>query len=306
MCFLSYQCNAKAGGRAMLTEDSGYATLYEFTETLSYFTGSHLCIHDVSGILHGSELYLPVENQIHSKAFCSLAKSTEKGYRLCLSCKMRANRKGIRTGELFQGHCPYGLYEIVKPVVIQGKTHCLIYLGNLLYQPEEARRRLSHTCMKTGVPENQLLPLLDKAEPILSPEPYIRLAYIVESYLRFLFPRNQNKKEISRNHWAVERLQTYIDTNFYQNFTLQDVAKLYFINEKYIGRLFREQMGCTFHDYLNRKRLEEAQKQLQETSKSVLEIASAAGYQNVSYFNRVFYAAYRMTPTQYRQRGILK
>ena len=285
----------------MLTEDIGYAALYEFIEALSYCTGSHFCIHDVSGILQIGRLQLPTEYQIHSKDFCSLAKSTEQGYRLCLSCKMRANRQGIRTEQLFQGYCPYGLYEIVKPVVIQGKAHCLIYLGNLLYQPEEAKRRLIRTCRKTGVPEEQLLPLLYEAEPVLSPEQYIRLAHTVESYIRFLYSCNQDKKEIDRYHWAVEKLQTYIDTNFHQNFTLKDVARLYFINEKYIGRLFREQMGCTFHEYLNKKRLEEAGKQLRETSDSVLEVALAAGYQNVSYFNRVFYTAYGITPTGYRQ-----
>ena len=51
----------------------------------------HICIHDVSGIMKNPLLHLDFKYMIHSCDFCNCAKNTEKGLKLCMTCKMLAN-----------------------------------------------------------------------------------------------------------------------------------------------------------------------------------------------------------------------
>lgn len=55
----------------------------------------HISIWDLSGILNTSSTKIDFQNVIHSKSFCNIAKSTEKGFRSCLHCKYLANTKAI-------------------------------------------------------------------------------------------------------------------------------------------------------------------------------------------------------------------
>ena len=73
------------------------------------------------------------------------------------------------------------------------------------------------------------------------------------------------------------------------------------MNHQYVGRLFRTQIGTTFHEYLNGVRLQHAAQALREQpEKTVMEIALDCGFQNATYFNRVFREKYGVCPTEWR------
>ena len=97
-------------------------SLDSLIQTICEKNNIHICIHDVTGILNNPLLKIDCKNQIHSKNFCSLAKSAKKGYDLCMKCKIMANKKAVDEKVQFRGYCPYGLYEIVTPVIINEKT----------------------------------------------------------------------------------------------------------------------------------------------------------------------------------------
>ena len=59
----------------------------------------HISILDLTGILNNTMTEISFKNVIHSKRFCDIAKSTDKGYRTCLRCKMLANTKAIHCNE---------------------------------------------------------------------------------------------------------------------------------------------------------------------------------------------------------------
>ena len=90
----------------------------------------HISILDVSGILTTPATKIELKNVIHSKKFCDIAKSTKKGYRICLYCKRLANEKAIVHKKPFCGHCIYGLCEAAVPVIIGGSVAAIVYVGN--------------------------------------------------------------------------------------------------------------------------------------------------------------------------------
>jgi len=278
-----------------------YEPLQSLLTVLTKESKISICIHDVSGITNYESFNLPLNFQIHSKPFCNIAKSTTFGYQLCTSCKMRANRKASRELNLFFGYCPYGIFEFVKPVVMDGKLLCIIYLGNLSFDLQTTKNKIHKACKITKVCEQSLLDAVNDIHFADNFDFYIHYINVIDSYIKFLHEKSKFEVPKSKNHWAVSLLKNYIESNFNQNITLKGFSKLYFVNEKYIGRLFKKQMEITFHEYLNNIRIENAVKLLSETDDNIINIAYQCGFQNVTYFNRVFLKKTKMTPTKFRK-----
>ena len=262
---------------------------------------AHICALDVSGLLSGELLGLSPDRRIHSGRFCSAAKSTDRGLELCLSCKRLTNRKALQEKHPFWGRCPYGLSEVVWPVCDQGEVKVILFVGNLVQNREETLHCIHKACCLTSVDEAMLVRELQETQKIESIVPYQQIAQTAASYLTLLGERFPPRK--TGRHWAVEALEADLSCHYSQHITLRQAAKSYFMNEKYLGRLFFRQTGLSFHQYLNRLRLEHCARMLQYTDRSVLEIALDCGFGNVTYCNRLFLRTYGCTPTEYRKRN---
>ncbi|HCS73796.1 MAG TPA: hypothetical protein DIW17_07970 [Clostridiales bacterium] len=94
----------------------------------------------------------------------------------------------------------------------------------------------------------------------------------------------------------------YIIQNQYsENLTLDDVARQVFISPYYLSHLFREELGVTFLEYLTRIRMEEAKRLLCDRSLTILDISARVGYEDPSYFSKVFKKNTGVSPNQYRK-----
>lgn len=281
-----------------------YCSLQKVIDLISQNSGIHICINDVEGVLYSDILKIESKNKIHSKKFCDIAKSTVKGYDLCIKCKTCANRKAVYEKNEFSGYCPYGLYEFVKPVVIDNVTVCVIYVGNIVIDKEKTIKKIKHAANLTGIDTYKLINELDKSEYVLDLDKCRDAATLIDSYIHLLgekIRRSEEKYEVGCRH-KVNELIEYINYHYDKNISLKQVAKLYFVNEKYLGRVFKSETGYTFHRYLNHVRINHAISYLETTEKSILDISLDCGFENVTYFNRCFMKFYGMTPTQYRRR----
>lgn len=93
---------------------------------------------------------------------------------------------------------------------------------------------------------------------------------------------------------------SYINENYRDDITLEDVSAVIGFNESYFCRIFKLATGATFTEYLNFVRVCKAQKLLSESSKSILDISSEVGFSSVSYFNRIFKKYRSCSPGYYR------
>ena len=280
-----------------------YVSLKQMIDTISTLGNYHVCIHDVSGILKKTCFKIPYWYAIHSKNFCSLAKSTQKGFDTCMNCKNCANHRAIHTGKAFAGLCAFGLFEAAKPVVIDGKTVCIIYLGNIVIDREKTLEKLRATCAKTLSPVTEMERELANSQEQTDIQTVMALCDMIDSYIRLLYEQYKDAdiRDDSPYHWAVYNLKKYADENYSQTFTLESVCRLYFVNEKYAGKLFKEQIGMSFHEYLNKIRLQKAAGDLRNGKDRIIDIALRCGFNNITYFNRRFLEAYGMSPGQFRR-----
>ncbi|MDY3928314.1 MAG: helix-turn-helix domain-containing protein [Clostridia bacterium] len=278
--------------------------LKKIIDTLCYRTNLHVCIHDISGILNLENLSIDIKNKIHSKTFCDIAKSTQLGFDVCIHCKTSANDKAVNEKKSFSGYCSYGLFEFVKPVLINNIPVCIIYIGNILKDKYISTDKIIKTSEKTKVKSDMLIKELENSEPYVKNEIYGNIAGIIEAYIKFAAEKNnfiQNNNYEQRCAQKVESVIEYIDLNFDKNISLKKLSKLYFINEKYLGCLFKSKTGMTFREYLNKVRLDNAAKYLSYTDRTIINISIDCGFSNVTYFNRMFMKRYNMTPTQFRK-----
>ena len=96
-------------------------------------------------------------------------------------------------------------------------------------------------------------------------------------------------------------MKSYILSNIEFDINTSRIANIFHYNEVYLGRLFKKQVGIGINDYINLQRIEIAKKRLATTREKVIDISSGVGFNNVTYFNRVFKKHTGMTPKEYRK-----
>ncbi|CAM3803818.1 helix-turn-helix domain-containing protein [Cohnella lubricantis] len=93
-----------------------------------------------------------------------------------------------------------------------------------------------------------------------------------------------------------------IHTRFDSPITLREAADLASLGERQFHRKFKERTGMTFIDYVQSVRIDEACRLLRTTERKIADIASAVGYQDIGYFNKLFRTKTGLSPREYRQR----
>ncbi|MDF2987903.1 MAG: response regulator, partial [Eubacterium sp.] len=96
------------------------------------------------------------------------------------------------------------------------------------------------------------------------------------------------------------QILNYIDSNFCEDITIQDISEKYYINPSYLSQLFRKELGITFTDYLVKKRMEFAKELMQDENIKTVDIYQKCGYNDYFYFIRCFKKYFGKSPGQYR------
>jgi YesN/AraC family two-component response regulator len=104
-----------------------------------------------------------------------------------------------------------------------------------------------------------------------------------------------------KNRDLLYRAVSYIRQNYQGDITLQDVAAEVGLNPTYFSKLFGDELGISFTDYLNRVRIEAA-KLLMPEDLSLAEISQRVGFNDQSYFSKVFRKLEGQPPRKWRQR----
>lgn len=104
--------------------------------------------------------------------------------------------------------------------------------------------------------------------------------------------------ETKESRLVVQVLQ-YIEEH-YKDDSLTDLAKQMHYDIGWLSREIKKQTGHTYTELLQKKRINQAAFLLTHTSMSVLEVGVAVGYENQSYFHKIFRAEYGETPRKYR------
>lgn len=99
-----------------------------------------------------------------------------------------------------------------------------------------------------------------------------------------------------------DKLLSFIEENYDEKLTLEEMAKKCSYNKSYFSRLFKEYVGFSFTVYLRNLRIKKAAAMIKNTDRLIEEIITECGYTDKTKFFKHFKACYGVTPLGYRKK----
>ena len=124
---------------------------------------------------------------------------------------------------------------------------------------------------------------------------------VLHKFISFVFDLNDIKHQN-----VVFQTTAYIKAHLTEKLSLDEVAEHVYLSKSYFCRIIKDELGCTFTEYVNRLRVERSKILLTGTGMPIAEIACAVGFDDQSYFNRIFKKQTGIAPGSYRKKGSKK
>ncbi len=104
---------------------------------------------------------------------------------------------------------------------------------------------------------------------------------------------------------AVYKTMEYVRANYDKKLSLDEIARNAFLSKAYLSSIFKEEIGESLTNYINRVRIEKSKVLLLDKEVSLIDIANLCGFEDQSYFTRVFKKMVGISPKKYRDsRGV--
>lgn len=162
-------------------------------------------------------------------------------------------------------------------------------------QPVHLSRELSDVWEDCSLKDN-----IDFFQYILTVETYEEIASYVPAFMyrvteRLRVVRSERSKKV------VEIAKEYIQRHIAENISLEMVASKVFLNQFYFSKIFKEETGKNFTEYIIKQRIDAAKKLIGRPDIKIYEIGRMVGYDEPGSFSRIFKKMVGMSPVEYRK-----
>lgn len=269
------------------------AELIDFVER---HVGGRVCIYDYAGQL---AQHVPPKNTVHNHPYCRYVIETTG------RCKTFDYFTDVpnhlqQQPEGFFKLCHGGVLEFVAPIRLNGRLLGTLLVGQFRVAKSastQASLRASRMEAATGWGKKLFasLPTLDATRRRdvrqLGLAAAARIAEIAG-------PRSELAETARDRKWVIEQL---VERRFRMQLTLAEVARELNLSASRARRVVQSEFGMPLSALLTARRLEYAKELLAISEASIAEIASACGFNEPTYFHRVFRQQVGVTPDEYRQ-----
>ncbi|NOU97368.1 helix-turn-helix domain-containing protein [Paenibacillus sp. LMG 31456] len=100
----------------------------------------------------------------------------------------------------------------------------------------------------------------------------------------------------------IVEAQRYVMMHLNEKISMDEMAKRLDLNSSHFSRIFKKETGETFIEFVTRCKMERAREMLDKSNQSVEQISEELGFDNSSYFFKLFRAFSGMSPTEYRKK----
>ncbi|MFW5992124.1 MAG: AraC family transcriptional regulator [Halanaerobiaceae bacterium] len=120
-------------------------------------------------------------------------------------------------------------------------------------------------------------------------------------YRRIQKVKEEGNQYLSYDDRRLQEIIQYLNNNYKRSIGLQKIADKVCLNKHYLCNYFKNKTGFTVIEYINHKRIVEAQKLLESTSRSITDISFSVGFNSLTHFDRVFKEIAGITPSEFRK-----
>jgi two-component system, response regulator YesN len=107
-------------------------------------------------------------------------------------------------------------------------------------------------------------------------------------------------KQTSQRH-EIHEAKKYVTARLHEKISMEEAATYLKLNPSHFSRIFKQETGETFIEYVTRLKMEQAKDKLDHSDDTVEQIAESLGYENSSYFIKLFKSYSGYSPKDYRQ-----
>lgn len=200
--------------------------------------------------------------------------------------------------------------KLIREVTIQFSNE--IFNENFLNKNQSNHLKKMFADAKKGIafPADTIIGIKDKIFDLKLKQgfpSFLDFMYILHelSYSSYTTLSNDGFQEVSlaavTNSRRIKIVFDYMHKNFRKEISLEGLALLVNMHEASLSRFIKKKTGKTFIDCLNEIRIGQASRLIIDTTQSISEIAYSCGFNNISYFNRVFKKQKSCTPKEFRE-----
>ena len=122
-----------------------------------------------------------------------------------------------------------------------------------------------------------------------------------DAYGEIYFCEDQEagQKSRSEENQIVREAKKYIKAHLYENIGLKEISCALYLNPSYLSAAFSKRESCGLINYINREKIREACRLLEEGNMKIYEVSFRLGYENASYFAKVFRKHTGQSPKKY-------
>lgn len=128
----------------------------------------------------------------------------------------------------------------------------------------------------------------------------------IDNFLEYLLPQITECTSIlyeyknAKVNPVVAKVRQYVEDNLSQDISLETAASTSHVNPFYLSKLFKDETGRNFIDFVTELRMEKACSLLSHSELSIKEISHETGYSDQNYFSKLFRRKFGVTPTEFR------
>ena len=123
----------------------------------------------------------------------------------------------------------------------------------------------------------------------------IWLSFVINRFISYVF----EFKDIKHSD-ALFKAMNYVRNNYNKKISLEDISEYVYLSKSYLSKIFKDEMNCTLTNYINNVRVEKSKSLLLDSSLSLADIAYMVGFEDQSYYTKVFKKVTGVSPGKYK------
>ncbi len=245
-------------------------------------TGTRIDLFDTS--------FSPLSATQHEMcSYCGCIQKDPACKRTCMAFDKSLLEKSRLSQKSQQEYCPFGLLNIVSPIMHNGTAIGYLFFGQMRTADRFPGEPLCKDLSLRSEYDALELISLEKAQSISN------LAQIVIGYI---LRENMLKPDSGE---IVTKAVSFIQENLKKDLSIKLISQNVNVSKSVLYKKFRERFDCTVGEYINKKRVEQSKKLLITTALSMEEISQECGFTSASYFTKIFKHYVGITPLKFKK-----
>jgi len=295
----------------MQEKDLGGDSYFELLESCSLYRSYQDAFKAATGLplmlMRRASDFPPVGG--HGNQFCQML--NESGS--CASCGVMLSELRRKAGDASHtGECFANMKESVVPITHAGKVVAYLKTGEVLTSEptDEDFMHIAAVLLADGKSAAQIRKLRNAylKAPVMDGTRYQGMVFLLETFGKQL-STHLGELLISKAEQVpmpVRKALHYIENHLDESLALEDVAIHSGLSISQFCKVFKETTTSTFTEYVNRRRIEWARRELLRPGSRITEVAFRVGFASLSQFNRSFHRYTSESPRDYRRRRLLE